>query len=57
MFCKKDKKKGLIIGFLTGLISAVGTYYVVSKAKDEIRTVVKCELMDRDSFLEDYDEE
>lgn len=56
MFNKREKKKGMCVGFLTGLISAVGIYVVVNKAEKEVRNIIKCEILDRETFL-DYQNE
>lgn len=52
MFNKREKKKGMRVGFLTGLISAVGLYAVVNKAEKEVRNIIKCEILDRETFLD-----
>lgn len=52
MFNKREKKKGMFVGFLTGLISAVGLYAVVNKAEKEVRNIIKCEILDRETFLD-----
>lgn len=57
MFSKREKKKGMCVGFLTGLISAVGLYVVVNKAEQEVRNIVKCEILDRETFLDYQNDE
>lgn len=52
MFNKREKKKGMCVGFLTGLISAVGLYVVVNKAEKEVKNIIKCEILDRETFLD-----
>ncbi len=57
MFNKREKKEGMYVGFLTGLISAFGILLVVNKAEQEVRNIVKCEILDRETFLDYQNDE
>ena len=52
MFNKREKKKGMCVGFVTGLISAIGLLVVRNKVEQELRNIVKSEILDRETFLD-----
>lgn len=52
MFNKREKKKGMCVGFLTGLISTFGILILRNKVEQEVRNIVKSEILDRETFLD-----
>lgn len=57
MFNKREKKKGMYVGFLTGLISTFGILIVRNKVEQEVRNIVKSEILDRETFLDYQNDE
>lgn len=57
MFNKREKKEGMYIGFLTGIISTFGILIARNKVEQEVRNIVKSEILDRETFLDYQNDE